>query len=192
MYRAIAESTCLDITTQKRPTGARTAALIAGIAASLTFAAPALAQSKHQRAAAFKDWAVFVDDKAPEKSCWAATVPIETKASKDGIQRGEAFLSVATFPTRGVSNEVSVKLGYPADTDKEIVLVIDGNKFPMFNDGEEAWLESPEQDGAVINAMRRGAKAEVTAVSTRGTRVTDVYSLLGLTNSLERAAELCK
>jgi hypothetical protein len=40
--------------------------------------------------------------------------------------------------------------------------------------------------------MRKGADATVKGVSTRGTETTDVFSLKGLTQALDRVAQDCR
>lgn len=140
----------------------------------------------------FRKWGVFVPDNTASKTCFAATVPEDTEASRANIRRGAAFLMVANYPSEGVSNQVSVKLGYPADTNKPIQMKIGSRTFTMFANGEDAWLATPGEDTAVVQAMRRGATASVTATSSRGTTVTDKYSLLGFTAASNRAAEICK
>ena len=169
------------------------------VAASMigAFAAPASAQDKLLAKEAHRDWAVFVDGKGASKTCYAASPPTKTDAYKGGtkldrISRGEAFLLVVTYPVDKVTNEVSIRFGYPADAGQEISLEIGGEKFKMFTADKVAWLASPEQDSAVISAMRKGSKAVFTATSQRGTKVVDEYSLLGFTASIEAVAKACK
>lgn len=144
-----------------------------------------------------RDWSVFVDGAGARKYCYAATVPVSTKAFRggsevDNITRGQAYLLVARFPSDRIDNEISVRLGYPADDNKQLTLSIGGASFKLYAEGEELWLSSPDDDSAVIAAMRRGSKAVVTATSKRGTRVVDDYSLLGFTASLSAVARACR
>lgn len=169
--------------------------LAAGIAATaLSFAAFGGAASAQgiERTAAFEKWAVFVDSAAPEKYCYAATVPAETRASRRTYNRGDAFLLVSVYPAAGNAREVSVRLGFPADSNRAPTMTIGNRTFKMFTVGEDAWLESPDQDSVAIEAMRRGAKAVVTSTSQRGTRITDEFSLIGFTKSFQRTVELCR
>ncbi|MFQ5567926.1 MAG: invasion associated locus B family protein, partial [Paracoccaceae bacterium] len=63
--------------------------------------------------------------------------------------------------------------------------------FTLFTEGENAWAPSGKDDSALVDAFRRGAKAKVEGVSSRGTRTVDTFSLSGFTAALEAAAELC-
>ncbi len=157
----------------------------------------AAAQNELRAKETHRDWSVFVDSDAPEKYCYAAAVPTNWEAFRDGsrlsdVNRGAPYLLVATFPSADVTNEISVRLGYPADANNDITLAIGDQTFELFAEGDEAWLATPDQDVEVIEAMRRGATATITATSTRGTRVVDEYSLLGFTASIEAVARECR
>ncbi|MEL6316033.1 MAG: invasion associated locus B family protein [Pseudomonadota bacterium] len=168
-------------------------AAAAGLAA-LAAGPAAHAQARQiERIDAFDRWSVFDNQSGAEPSCFAATTPsAPPKMSRAGAARGDAFLSAALFPNRGGGMEVAVTLGYPADPKRASTLSVDGKSYKLTVESDTAWLEEPSQDTAVIEAMKRGARAVVTATSTRGTRVTDQYSLSGFTNAVNRVRALCK
>lgn len=61
----------------------------------------------------------------------------------------------------------------------------------MFTRGQNAWLENPAEEAAVVAAMKAGAKMSVGAVSRRGTQTNYEYSLSGVTASISDITE-CK
>ena len=67
----------------------------------------------------------------------------------------------------------------------------DNSATPQAED-EMAWASSAEEDGKIIAAMKRGAKAVVTARSSRGTTTKDTFSLLGFTAAVDEAKNRCK
>lgn len=159
--------------------------------ATVLSTAPAAARTDVPAVESSKNWSVHAPKNTPVRTCFSATGPIDTTASKDGVKRGKAFLIVATFPDQGVKEQVAVSLGFPASSSEPITLKIDDKTYKMFADGEEAWLSSSDEDAAAVEAMRAGSKAWVTATSTRGTTITDEYSLIGFTKATQRAGELC-
>lgn len=161
------------------------------LAAAIGFSQSSAAQDELESQTKFKDWSVFVDNTAPQKYCYAATVPKDFTSSREGIRRGQAYLMIASYPSDGIRNELSVTLGFNVDPNKEIKLTIGETSFDLYADGEVLWLESSDRDDELVAAMRRGATAEVTSTSMRGTRITDVYSLIGFTDSVNRANQLC-
>lgn len=158
--------------------------------------APAEAQQL-QRTERHKNWSVFVQNQGGPKYCYAATTPTKTSARRDGraidsITRDKAFLMVTTFPEQNAVNEVSVRVGFPIDAKKTATLRVGAKTFQMFSDGEDAWSERPELDKDIVAAFRAGATATVTTISTRGTEVTDEFSLVGFTDAVNSVRRLCR
>jgi len=143
------------------------------------------------RLEAYRDWSVFRDDQASVDTCWVATMPIKSQISNPNARRGDVFLMVLVRPSSNVKNEVSFVAGYPLKEGKPAYLQIDSARFEMFTSGEGAWLRSSSEDDIVTRAMQKGSKATVKGVSTRGTKTTDIFSLMGLSKALQRARELC-
>lgn len=170
----------------------RAAAL--ALAGAVAAAAPegAAAQTAN-RVEAFRDWSVFTaDDNGPV--CWIATEPKSSEARRGGqlvrVRRGDIYLMVAVRPRQGVESEISFVAGYPIRDGSEPRIQIGSDRTEMFSEGENAWPR-PEDDAGLVESMRAGVTAVVTAVSSRGTTTTDRFSLLGFTDALTRARELC-
>jgi invasion protein IalB len=169
-------------------------------AAAATFAAALLAAPVHaqdddtsdNRVAAKTDWSVFVDDNP--KECWSVSTPKEIVNTRDGrvvaARRGQILLMVFYRPEAGANGQVAFTGGYPFGS-PNVTVDIGGNQFELFTDGEWAWPATPADDARLITAMKRGAEAVVTAVSSRGTETRDTFSLLGFTAAVEDASARC-
>lgn len=166
-------------------------------ALALAFAGAAQAQT-NERVAAYKDWSVF--NPASPKECYIVSPPVATTAERGGstvsVSRSEIRLFVTIRPDAGVNKEVSYTGGYPFKEGSTVDVSI-GTSSHVFNIGsgesdEWAWPSTPEKDAAVIQAMKRGTNAVVTAVSSRGTTTRDTFSLLGFTAALAEAERLCQ
>jgi hypothetical protein len=157
---------------------------------------PALAQSA-ERVAAHTDWSVFVA--SDPKECYIVSPPKSSAARRDGqaadVQRGDIRLFVAFRPGENVSNEVSFTGGYPFREGSPVTLSIGSTSFTLGpgrgDSGEWAWTD-PADDARVVAAMRRGANAKVTGISTRGTETEDTFSLAGFTAAVEDAEARCR
>lgn len=138
------------------------------------------------------DWTAFMAEQP--KECWAVSPPKKTVNTKDGkpvdVKRGDIRLYVAYRP--GQSGEVSFAGGYPFASGSTVELVVGSQTFKLFTEGESAWTGSPDEDAKVISAMRAGANAVVTGVSSRGTKTVDTFSLAGLTAMSNKAQDSCK
>ena len=113
----------------------------------------------------FGTWSLYENATGESKLCFVAATPSEKKPPT--ANRGPALLYVSAWPKDGIRSEVSVKLGYPVKPDST----------------EELKL---------VEALKKGSKADVTATSARGTETTDTYTLSGLTQALTELGKQCK
>ena len=139
------------------------------------------------------DWSVFVEDDPTE--CWSVSAPKETVNTRGGnvvsATRGQILLMVFYRPSAGAKGQVAFTGGYPFRKDSTVSVDIGGSEFSLFTEGEWAWPLTPEDDAKIVTAMKRGAQAVVTGVSSRGTTTKDTFSLLGFTAAVEDAEARC-
>lgn len=142
---------------------------------------------------AMTDWSVF--EEASPKECWAVTTFKDSVNTKDGrvvaVTRGEILLMVFYRPEAGVSGQLAFTGGYPFAKGSTVNVAIGDTEFELYTEGEWAWPATPQDDVKLITAMKRGADAVVTAVSSRGTQTKDTFSLLGFTAAIEDAEKRC-
>ncbi|MDO5641395.1 MAG: invasion associated locus B family protein [Paracoccus sp. (in: a-proteobacteria)] len=168
----------------------RGAAAILAVAAGLTGAAQA--QQSTNVVATEGDWTVFAGSSPRE--CWAVSPPKSSRNTRDGqpveVSRGDIRLYVAYRP--GGSGEVSFTGGYPFRPGSTVSVDVGGQKFDLFTEGENAWTGSSADDARLIAALRAGANATLTAVSSRGTQTVDTFSLSGITAATNAARQNCQ
>ena len=139
------------------------------------------------------DWSVFVEDNP--KECWGVSAPKETVNTREGrvvaATRGQILLMVFYRPSAGATGQVAFTGGYPFQSGSTVTVNISGNEFSMFTEGEWAWPATAADDAKIVTAMKRGAQAVVSGVSSRGTATQDTFSLLGFTAAVEDAEARC-
>lgn len=167
------------------------------IALCVALAVPGAALSQaSERVAAHTDWSVFVA--GSPKECYIVTPPSTSVARRDGqtveVQRGDVRLFVSFRPGEDVANEVSFTGGYPFRPGSTVRLDVGGRGFDMApgegDSGEWAWTDAAE-DASAVAALRQGATATVTGVSSRGTTTIDTFSLMGFTAAVSDAEARC-
>lgn len=137
----------------------------------------------------FDYWGAFTyQDAKRGKLCYALAVP-QAKAPQDRDHGDVYFVVSAKAGAKGF--EPQVEVGYPLKTDADVEVKVSGKTFSMFANANNAWLKDTKNSDALVAAMRKGAKMEVTGVSKRGTRTSYVYNLAGVTAAL-RAISNCK
>lgn len=168
--------------------------ILASVCALVLTAGVAAAQeSSTNRVDAMTDWSVF--EGASPRECWAVTTYKESVNTKDGrvvaVTRGEILLMVFYRPGADVTGQVAFTGGYPFAKGSTVTMNIGGTTFDMYTEGEWAWPATVSDDSKMINAMKRGADAVVSAQSSRGTKTKDTFSLLGFTAAVEDAEKRC-
>ena len=88
-------------------------------------------------------------------------------------------------------DEISVKMGYPFSEGAKTTVTIGTAKFELFTKDEGAFVEKPDMETKLIEAMKSGSTMKIEGKSARGTATSDVYSLNGLADALDRAAKEC-
>jgi hypothetical protein len=139
-------------------------------------------------------WSVF-EERDP-RECWAVSAPTETVNTRDGrvvaVRRGDILLMTFFRPGAGVQGQVTFTGGYPFAPGSTVNMRVGDESYEMFTDGEWAWPATPEDDGKILAAMKRGVDAVLTARSARGTQTKDTFSLLGYTAAVDEAEKRCK
>lgn len=164
---------------------------VVALALTAAVCAPAAVSAQDQtRLGAFKYWSAFTADAPDGKVCWAATAPISTDYSGDS--RGDVFLMVSMWPSRGIDNEISIISGYGFDEKRTAQAKIGSDTYSFFTSSDGAWLETRREESAMVKSMKAGAKASVTGYSDTGSRSNDSFSLLGFTAAYNAAQKACK
>lgn len=136
-------------------------------------------------------WSVFEES----QGCWAVATAKESVNTRDGrvvaVRRGDVLLYVTYSPAQNVAGQLAFTGGYPFAEKSTVEINVDGTKFDLFVQGEWAWPKSAEEDKKIVDAMKRGSTAVVSAQSSRGTKTKDTFSLLGFTAATDEAAKRC-
>jgi invasion protein IalB len=136
----------------------------------------------------FKDWSAYAATGTP-KVCFAVAKP--TNSNPKTVKRGPIFFYISQWPADKVVNEISVKMGYPFSEGAKVTLTVGAAKFELFTKDEGAFVDKPENEAKIIEAMKTGSTMKIDGKSARGTATSDTYSLNGLSDALDRAAKEC-
>jgi hypothetical protein len=137
----------------------------------------------------FKDWSAYAATGTP-KVCFAVAKPKDSNPKK-GIKRDPVFFYISRWPADNVVNEVSVKMGYPFGSGAKATVTVGTAKFDLFTKDEGAFVEKPEMETKLVEAMKGASTMKIEGKSSRGTPTSDIYSLEGLSDALDRAAKEC-
>jgi invasion associated locus B (IalB) protein len=140
----------------------------------------------------FGTWGAYAATPNGKKVCFALAKPSSSKTNPPNRPRDPAYAFVSTRPAEKVSNEVSIMIGYTLKPGSESTLEVGGASYAMYTQGDGLWIKNAAEEERMVEAMRKSADVVVKGVSAKGTETTDIFSLKGLSQALDRLAQDCK
>ena len=140
----------------------------------------------------FGTWGAYTATPNGKKVCFALAKPSSSKTNPPNRPRDPAYAFVSTRPSEKVVNEVSIMIGYTLKPGSESTLEVGGASYALYTQGDGLWIKNAAEEERMVDAMRKAADATVKGVSATGTETTDVFSLKGLSQALDRLAQDCR
>jgi invasion protein IalB len=172
------------------------------LAAALVVTSAALAEQGKKTAAVgaaqpkvlgqYGDWGAYVASPDGKKVCFTLAKPKSSTTNPAGRTRDPAYVFISTRPSENVRNEISAIVGYPLRASSDATAEVGSTNFAMYTQNDGAWIKNVAEEARLIDAMRKGAELPIKGTSSRGTQSTDIYSLTGLTQAMDRADQECK
>jgi hypothetical protein len=140
----------------------------------------------------FGTWGAYTATPNGKKVCFALAKPSSSKTNPPNRPRDPAYAFVSTRPAEKVVNEVSIMIGYALKPGSESTIEVGGASYAMYTQGDGLWIKNAAEEGRMVDAMRKAPDAMVKGVSAKGTETTDVFSLKGLAQALDKLAQDCR
>ncbi|MEZ5856579.1 MAG: invasion associated locus B family protein [Hyphomicrobiaceae bacterium] len=135
------------------------------------------------------DWKTYRHGNGRELMCFAVSAAQEQQPSGAGRQTPHVY--VTAWPKQGVRAEISVLLGFDVKPNSDITVDVGGSSFKLFADGDRAFVGDKGDEEQLLAAMRRGLKMTIEATPAKGGSSKDVYSLSGVTASVQAITAGC-
>ena len=174
------------------------------IAAAIALASAAAAQPKPPAAnpaaqatllGQFGDWGAYTASPGGHKVCFALSKPTSSLDVPPNRRTAAniVYLFISTRPDENVKDEVSMLVtGYTLKGNSEAAVTVGTANFAMYTQNDGAWVKNAAEEAQLVDAMRKGADAVVKATTAKGTKTADTFSLKGISQALDRAAQECK
>ncbi|MGA7481220.1 MAG: Invasion associated locus B family protein [Bradyrhizobium sp.] len=140
----------------------------------------------------FGTWGAYTAMPNGKKVCFALAKPSSSKTNPPNRPRDPAYAFISTRPAEKVTNEVSIMIGYVLKPGSESILEVGGASYAMYTQGDGLWIKNAAEEERMVEAMRKAADDTVKGVSAKGTETTDVFSLKGLSQALDKVAQDCR
>ena len=144
----------------------------------------------------FRDWSVFVSKEDP-KMCFIASQSIKGEAFRNNqklssVNREKGTLYIIKILNKASEYEGTFYAGYPLQVGSKAVLEIDNKDKIVFfahpspkakAEKNHAWAQKFDQK-KLVNFLRKGSKAVMSAISHRNTVTKDTFMLTGFSDAL--------
>lgn len=137
----------------------------------------------------FGSWKTFSYTENGSKTCFMSATP--TKAEGKYTKRGEIFAMITHRPGEHAMDVFSYLAGYSYKDKAEVSISIDGKKYILYGQGENAWTPSDDQDKTLAQAIQKGSTMVVEGQSARGTKTKDTFSLSGSGSAYDAISKAC-
>lgn len=174
--------------------------------AALTLAMPQAAVAESRKATPnptanatllgqYGEWGAYTASPGGRKLCFALSRPTASseKPPNRRSDQHNVYLFVSSRPADKVRDELSILItNYAFQTNSDATMTIGGTDFTLHTQNDGAWTKDPKDESRLIEAMRGGSEARVAATTSRGTLTFDTFSLIGVSQALDRVAKECQ
>jgi hypothetical protein len=140
----------------------------------------------------YGDWGAYTANPGGRKVCFAIARPAKSETHPPNRPRDPTYLFVSSRPAEKVKDEVSVIFGYGFKPSTDATLDVGGASFAMYTQNDGAWIKNAAEEAKLVESMRKASDLTIKGASARGTSTTDVYSLKGLSQALDRVNKECQ
>ncbi len=139
----------------------------------------------------FTDWTASTYDDGGKTLCYATSEP--KKQAGKFSSRGKPYIAITHAPQANVRDQVSYIAGYDFKPDSDVKVTIGKQSFSLnLLQKDRAWAKDADTDKALVAAMRKGSTLVIQGTSSRGTQITDTYSLSGFSKAYQAIGTACK
>jgi invasion protein IalB len=140
----------------------------------------------------YADWGAYTAAPDSGKVCFALAKPKSSTTNPANRKRDPTYIFISTRPSEKVHNEVSVIIGYQFRPESDATAEIGSTRYSMYTQHDGAWIKNVGEESRLLDAMRKGSELTIKGVSSRNTQSTDIYSLKGVSQAVDRAEQECK
>jgi hypothetical protein len=189
---ASAQQTAAPAAAKPKPKPAAKPAAPAADAPAKPAVPPAMGGVQPKLLGQYADWGAYTASPGGKKVCFAIAKPSSSDTVPPNRPRNPIFMFISTRPAEKVTNEVSIVIGYPFKPGAEATASVGSTSFQLYSQQDGAWIKNAADEANMVNAMRSGQTAVIKGVSAKGTQSSDTFTLKGLAQALDRAAQECK
>jgi hypothetical protein len=174
---------------QGKPQSVAKPAQKAGASEQLASASPMPATNQAMLLGQYDNWGAYWAAPNGRKVCFAAARPNSAQTNR---ARNPAYLFITSRPQDKVKDEISAVTSSAFKSSSDASVAIGGKSYALVTSADGAWVKNTADEARLIEAMRKGGDLALKGTTDRGLQSTDVYSMKGLAQALDRISRECK
>lgn len=127
----------------------------------------------------YKDWSAYATSQGANKLCFTLSKPKDISPKPDDYT--QAYLYITHRPNDNIRNEINIVAGFEFAKNSNATIKIGGQLYELFISGDSAWLDDTSKTDELVGQMRAGSTLSISGLTASGVKVTQVYSLSGVT-----------
>jgi invasion protein IalB len=135
------------------------------------------------------DWTLYESEGAA-RVCFISSEPRDSEPK--GASRDVIHFYISGWPTQNVASEISIKIGYNLKRGSDVNVTVGNSSFKLFAADDRAFVANAEDEGRLLDALRKGNTMTVQGTSERGTVTKDTFSLAGVSSALQSMTTACQ
>ena len=137
----------------------------------------------------YDNWGAYWAAPEGRKVCFAAARPNGAQSNR---ARNPAYLFITSRPRDKVKDEISAVASSPFKASADATAVIGGKSYALVTNADGAWVKHATDETKLVEVMRKGGDLVLKGTTDRGLQSTDVFSMKGLAQALDRISRECK
>ncbi|MHA6287743.1 invasion associated locus B family protein [Maricaulis sp. CAU 1757] len=163
---------------------------LTALALSASLATPVAAQTQPEFQGEYTDWRVFTRTTDAGRVCYTLSRP--TDSTPLAHAHGNVYFLISSWQSGAVEEQPSLLVGYNLRPTSPPQARVGSNRYDMFTDGQEGFLDDLGDEPDLVREMKRGSSMRVTATTADGVATSYEFSLSGVTAALDRVESLCR
>jgi invasion protein IalB len=150
----------------------------------------AAARSAPTTLGSYKAWTANSYSDKGDKVCYMVSRP--SASLPKNVRRGDIFVMVTRKAGSKASVEISFVSGYPFKKGTTAEVKVGSLRHDLITSEEYAWVADKSAAKRLLKAMIAGSEMTIHGLSSRGTKTTDTFSLLGFSAAHKAIKQGCK
>ncbi len=136
-----------------------------------------------------KDWSAYATSQGANKICFTLSKPKTITPKPEGYK--QAYLYISHRPDENIRNEINLVAGFEFAQNSNATIQIGSLTYDLFTKDDSAWLDDISKADELLGQMRAGATLNVSGLTKAGVKITQVYSLSGVTAASRTIDRAC-